>query len=193
MHKQLTWKVCDADHDVVGFALGRFLGGIGQFLVALYILGVAIQQVLLPANPAPALLGASVPAQESNASAATATGAWHATDCIALALPLEACRSCRCCHSASSMHAGAILAPRYCCMGLHDCQIDGAAMTLTDCCRLWHPPAPSTPSTSTTTSGELACSQGPMSQAQLTAVQQRLRLDVFRTPFQNIYCLAGHL
>ena len=44
--KDLTGPcLCCRYHDVIGYSLGWFLGLIGQLLTALYILGVAIQQV----------------------------------------------------------------------------------------------------------------------------------------------------
>ncbi len=46
----LRRKTATQYHDVIGFSLGRWLGALGQFLVGLYILGVAIQQVVASAS-----------------------------------------------------------------------------------------------------------------------------------------------
>ena len=46
----LRRKTATQYHDVIGFSLGKWLAAVAQFLTGLYILGVAIQQVVASAS-----------------------------------------------------------------------------------------------------------------------------------------------
>ena len=132
-------------HDVIGFCLGRFLGLIGQLLTALYILGVAIQQVgsCLPSSPAVVACqdACCMPALLESFPTSFYIVHW------------SACNACLTCSSAYQRQDCRILPLGH--KGRKPCIVSYQSCLQIVVCRLWQVPVPSMPLTRPTAKGEI--------------------------------------